>query len=52
LRVKDIDFDLSQIVIRDGKGAKDRITLLPDRCRQPLLDHFVLVQRKMEISPS
>jgi len=45
LRVKDIDFDLSQIVIRDGKGAKDRITLLPDRCRQPLLDHLIEVKK-------
>lgn len=30
LRVKDIDFDYSQIVVRDGKGRKDRITVLPD----------------------
>ena len=30
LRVKDVDFDRRQLVIRDGKGAKDRVTLLPD----------------------
>ncbi len=30
LRVKDIDFDYRQITVRDGKGNKDRITLLPD----------------------
>ena len=31
LRVKDIDFDLLQIAIRDGKGAKDRWVMLPER---------------------
>jgi integron integrase len=31
LRVKDIDFHLHQIIVRDGKGAKDRITMLPDQ---------------------
>jgi len=30
LRVKDIDFGQHQIIIRDGKGLKDRITILPD----------------------
>ena len=30
LRVKDIDFALNQIVVRDGKGKKDRITVLPE----------------------
>lgn len=29
LRVKDIDFDYQQITVRDGKGEKDRITILP-----------------------
>ena len=31
LRVKDLDFDLFQIAIRDGKGAKDRWVMLPER---------------------
>jgi integron integrase len=31
LRIKDVDFANSQIVIRDGKGAKDRVTVLPER---------------------
>jgi len=31
LRVKDIDFEQSQIIVREGKGQKDRITMLPDR---------------------
>jgi site-specific recombinase XerD len=29
LRVKDVDFERREIVVRDGKGAKDRITVLP-----------------------
>ncbi|MBN7771742.1 integron integrase [Marinobacter daepoensis] len=31
LRVKDIDFAMQQLIVREGKGGKDRITLLPDR---------------------
>ncbi len=30
LRVKDVDFDRREITVRDGKGRKDRVTLLPD----------------------
>ena len=30
LRVHDIDFDYRQLVVRSGKGAKDRMTILPD----------------------
>lgn len=30
LRVKDVDFSARQITVRDGKGAKDRVTVLPD----------------------
>ena len=33
LRVKDIDFEYSQIVVRDGKGQKDRVTMLFEQCR-------------------
>jgi len=36
LRVQDIDFGYRQIVVRSGKGNKDRITLLPDRLIAPL----------------
>ncbi len=31
LRAKDVDFDRSQIVVRQGKGAKNRVTVLPQR---------------------
>ena len=31
LRVKDVDFGRNQIIIRSGKGGKDRVTVLPER---------------------
>jgi len=40
LRVKDIDFGYQQIVVRDGKGAKDRVTLLPAAVLEPLKLHL------------
>lgn len=36
LRIKDLDFDRRAITVRHGKGAKDRITVLPDRCIEDL----------------
>ncbi|MGH6609642.1 MAG: tyrosine-type recombinase/integrase, partial [Burkholderiaceae bacterium] len=36
LRVKDIDFDRRVIVVRQGKGFKDRVVMLPDALRAPL----------------
>ncbi len=36
LRVKDVDFGYQQITVRDGKGNKDRVTLLPDSSVEPL----------------
>ena len=36
LRVKDLDFAQRQLVVREGKGAKDRLTMLPDRVLAPL----------------
>jgi len=36
LRVKDVDFAYRQILVRDGKGAKDRVTMLPETAVQPL----------------
>jgi len=36
LRVKDIDFEYRQITVRDGKGEKDRVTVLP-RPLQPVV---------------
>ncbi len=44
LRVKDIDFEYRQIIVRDGKGAKDRVTMLPETLIEPLKRHLVRVQ--------
>jgi integron integrase len=44
LRVKDVDFGYGQIVVRDGKGAKDRVTMLPASVVQPLTEHLVRVR--------
>lgn len=38
LRIKDVDFDRQLIVVHDGKGAKDRTTLLPSSLITPLLE--------------
>ena len=40
LRVKDIDFAYRQILVRDGKGARDRVTMLPGSLVQPLQEHL------------
>lgn len=40
LRVKDIDFSYQQIVVREGKGAADRITVLPNQLLRPLRDQL------------
>jgi integron integrase len=36
LRIKDVDLPRRQIIVRDGKGAKDRVTVLPDSLSEPL----------------
>ncbi len=38
LRVKDIDFNRKEITIREGKGKKDRVTILPDICSENLFE--------------
>ncbi len=40
LRVKDIDFDYKQIVVRSGKGEKDRVTMLPESIIKQLKKHI------------
>ena len=40
LRVKDVDFDQRHLAVRDGKGAKDRITLLPQAVIPVIKDHL------------
>jgi integron integrase len=40
LRVKDVDFGYARIMVRDGKGAKDRVTMLPVNLAKPLQRHL------------
>jgi integron integrase len=40
LRVQDLDFSRNEIIVRDGKGAKDRVTMLPESLKKPLQDHL------------
>ncbi len=44
LRVKDVDFGYRQILVRDGKGGKDRVTILPEPAVEPLQAHLVKVK--------
>ena len=44
LRIMDLDFARSEIVVRNGKGAKDRVTLLPQRLHGTLRQHLRRVQ--------
>ncbi len=44
LRVKDIDFETMQITVRDGKGAKDRVTMLPVSLCELLREHLTKVK--------
>ena len=44
LRVKDLDFEASQIVVREGKGFKDRVTILPESVKPVLQTHLERVK--------
>ena len=48
LRIKDIDFALAQITVRDAKGGKDRITMLPLNLSEPLRRHLSRVKAQHE----
>jgi integrase len=48
LRVKDIDMQRNTIVVRDGKGQKDRITMVPARLRSSLLAHLARQRKQFE----
>ena len=45
LRVHDLDFSRHELTVRDGKGGKDRRTLLPERLADPLRSHLQQVRR-------
>jgi integron integrase len=46
LRVKDVDFATNEMVVRDGKGRKDRMTMLPTRISGRLMRHFHVVRKQ------
>jgi integron integrase len=48
LRVQDIDFEMNNIAVRDGKGNKDRYTILPDYVKSHLKEHFEKVKELHE----
>lgn len=44
LRVKDLDFAANHVVVREGKGFKDRVTMLPEVLKLPLTEHLKRVK--------
>jgi integron integrase len=46
LRVKDVDFGRGELTVRDGKGEKDRVTLLPKKLEGPLAHHIERVRQQ------
>jgi integron integrase len=46
LRVKDVDLLRGELTVRDGKGRKDRITVLPERLAEPLRQQFERARRQ------
>jgi integron integrase len=46
LRVKDLDFDRHELTVRDGKGRKDRVTMLPGRLDASLQQHLAKVREQ------
>src|SRR5207253_2501083 len=48
LRVKDIDFAANEVTVRGGKGDRDRVTMLPERLKGPLLHHLAAVRVQHE----
>ena len=48
LRIKDIRFAMNEIVVRNGKGQKDRVTMLPENVHTELREHFAYVKQQHE----
>jgi integrase len=44
LRVKDVDFAYQQLMVRNGKGEQDRVTMLPKAVQEPLQRHLATVE--------
>src|SRR5918996_1495629 len=52
LRVKDLDFGNRQIIVRDGKGENDRVTMFPDILLEPLRLHLKQVKAQHDLDLS
>lgn len=50
LRVQDIDFDHSQVMVRNGKRGKDRVTVLPGVLIEPLRGHLSMMREQHEVA--
>jgi integrase len=48
LRVKDLDFDRNKLIVREGKGDKDRVALLPASLHSGLKAHLAVVRAQHE----
>jgi integrase len=48
LRVKDVNFIRGEVLVRDGKGRKDRVTMLPAAVREPLRAHPAALRQPHE----
>jgi integron integrase len=48
LRAKDLDFAANEITVRGGKGDRDRVTMMPERLKGPLLHHLATVRAQHE----
>ncbi len=44
VRVKDLDFERREVIVREGKGGKDRVTMLPEALLGPIQEHLVKVR--------
>jgi integrase len=49
LRVKDLEFDRRELTIRDGKGGKDRVTMLPGILKRRLTEQLARVKAQHEV---
>ena len=45
LRIQELDFNKNQIIVRSGKGDKDRITMFPESVKKPLIEHLSKVKK-------
>ncbi len=50
LRVKDVDLRIQQLTVRDGKGGKDRVTMVPAALVAPLTVHLARIREQHELA--